>query len=66
MATTMGAIIIERVRAMATTALAAVVVANMTRCADRNGTEGTSAGRLHSVAHAMADIFALALAVAAE
>jgi hypothetical protein len=66
MAMGMGTIIIKRVRAMATAALAAVVVANMTRCVDSNGTEGTSAGRFHCVAHSMADLFTLALAVAAQ
>jgi hypothetical protein len=66
MAMGMGTIIIERVRTMATAALAAVVVANMTRCVDSNGTKGTSAGRLHCVAHAMADLLTLALTVATQ
>jgi hypothetical protein len=62
----MGTVIIERVRAVTTAALAAVVVTNMAGCVDRNGTKGTSTGCLDSVAHAMADLFTLALAVTAE
>lgn len=58
-----GTVIVEGVRAMATTALAAVVVADMTGGVDSHCTQGTGTGSLHGVAHAMADLFALALAV---
>jgi hypothetical protein len=59
-----GSVIIEGVRTMA--AAAAVVIANLTRCVDSNGTEGASASRLHSVAHSMADLLTLALAMTAN
>jgi hypothetical protein len=61
-----GTLIIKRTSAMATAAFAAIVVANMARCVDSDGAERASTCRLHSMAHAMADLFTFTLVVAAE
>lgn len=61
----MGAVIVKRVRTTSAAALAAVVIADLASGIDSHGTKSASTSSLRSMAHTMADVFAVTLAVAA-